>query len=207
MADRDDQGFSRHRTWILLTLLLVAGGIALVVLERRTMVLPPPLPTPEEEPDFVMEGAVVSQFDTDGLLRYRLSAEEIRHFEAEALTRMLGPNISLHDHGQAPWHVSARLGTLHRPGPGAGEESVRLEQDVVLQHTARNGRWIRLTTQALVLYPDRQFAETDQNVTIDSQIGRTTATGLKGDFRLGTISLTSTPDRPVHTVVDPEQFR
>jgi lipopolysaccharide export system protein LptC len=207
MADRIDQGFQRHRTWILLTLLLIAGGIAVVVLERRTVVLTDPRPIPLNEPDFIMDGAVISQYDTEGALRYRLTAEQIRHFEAEALTGMLRPNISLHDAAQPPWQVSARKGTLHRPGPGAGEEIVKLEEEVILAQTRRDGRWISLSTHALVIYPDRQFAETDQDVTIDTHIGRTTATGLKGDFRLGTISLTSTNDRPVHTVVKPEQFK
>jgi lipopolysaccharide export system protein LptC len=198
---------NRYRSWILLVLLLGAGGIALVVLDRRSAPLTGPPPIPAGEPDFIMEGALISQFDVDGQLRYRLMAEEIRHFEADSLTRMLQPRLSLHDGAEPVWQVSARVGTLHRPERGAGEESVTLVDEVVVEQTLPGGERVSLRTHALLLYPDRQYAETDQDVTIDTHVGRTTATGLKGDLRLGTLSLDSTGDRPVHTILQPEHFK
>jgi lipopolysaccharide export system protein LptC len=207
MADTDPPRAPYHRTWILLVLLLVPAAISLLVLERRVAPLTGPPAMPQTEPDFVMEAPRISQFGPDGLLQYRLSAAEIRHFEDEALTRMLEPRLTLHRGDDPPWQVSARLGTLHRPDPGAGEDRVSLEEDVVVEHTLPAGERISLSTKALVLYPDRQYAETDQDVMIDSHIGRTTASGLKGDLRLGTISLQSTRDAPVHTVLQPQHFR
>jgi lipopolysaccharide export system protein LptC len=206
MAERSQYRFLYNRTWILLVLLLIAGGIAILVLDRRAAPLTIPV-LPDGEPDFIMEGALISQFDTDGFLRYRLVAEEIRHFEAEALTRMLQPRISLHDGADSVWQVSARLGTLHRPAEDTGEESVTLADEVLVEQTLRSGERVSLSTQALLLFPDRQYAETDQDVMIDTHVGRTTATGLKGDLRLGTLSLHSTGDRPVHTILQPEHFK
>lgn len=210
MAEPNSYRYSSNRTWILLVLLLVAGGIAIVVLERRATPLTDPAAMPHGEPDFVMEGVLISQFDVAGRLRYQLVAEEIRHFESESLTRMMQPRISLHDgeDGAEPvWRVSARVGTLHRPDESAGEESITLADEVVVEQTLRGGERVSLSTQALLLYPDRQYAETDQDVTINTHVGRTTATGLKGDLQLGTISLHSTGDRPVYTVLHPEHFK
>jgi lipopolysaccharide export system protein LptC len=57
------------------------------------------------------------------------------------------------------------------------------------------------------LYPARQYAETDQDVMIDSHIGRTTATGLEGDLQLGMLRFFSSRSARVHTVLLPEQFK
>jgi lipopolysaccharide export system protein LptC len=206
MAEPNQHRYPYNRTWILLVLLLIAGGIAIVVLERQSTRLTDPPPMSQGEPDFIMQGAQISQFDVEGHLRYQLAAEEIRHFEIDALTRMLQPRITLHDGADAVWQVRARTGTLHRPEENANEESVTLADEVVVEQT-RNGERVSLSTQSLLLYPNRQYAETDQDVTIETHVGRTTATGLKGDLRLGTISLHSTGDRRVHTIVQPEHFR
>jgi lipopolysaccharide export system protein LptC len=207
MANASPPRSRYDRTWILLVLLLIPAIISLFVLERRVAPLTQPPAAPQTEPDFIMEGAEVSQFGTDGLLQYRLRADEIRHFENDSLTRMVEPRLMLHQGDDAPWQVRARTGTLHRPDPGLGEERVSLEEDVVIEHALPGGERVSLSTQALILYPDRQYAETDRDVMIDSHIGRTTASGLKGDLGLGTISLHSTRDAPVHTVLQPEHFR
>lgn len=196
-----------NRTWIMLILLLVAAGIALLVIERRVVPPVPPIEAPQGEPDFFMEGARISQFGPAGSLQYRLAAREIRHFEAEGVTHMLEPQLTLHHEDDPPWLVSARLGTILRAEIGDTAEQIELRDDVVLEHTLRDGERVSLTTRTLRLYPDRQYAETDQDVTIATQVGRTTATGLKGDFRLGTIILLSTGDEPVHTILEPEHFR
>jgi lipopolysaccharide export system protein LptC len=102
--------------------------------------------------------------------------------------------------------VSAGEGVLRRP-PGADEESVSLHQDVTLEQTRADGEQIRMVTPLLRLYPRRQYAETEQDVMIESLFGRTTSVGLEGDLQLGVLKFFSTDDRPVRTVLQPEQFK
>jgi lipopolysaccharide export system protein LptC len=66
---------------------------------------------------------------------------------------------------------------------------------------------VKLTTDALYVYPDRRYAETDRPVMIDTNSGRTTAVGLKGDLSRGLLQLFSAADAKVHTIVLPDQFK
>lgn len=162
----------------------------------------------EGEPDVYMESPVVSQYRDDGTLEYRLTATRASHFEQLALTRLAGPQLMLFRDGEAhPWQVSAREGTLRRPPDGAAEEVVALSTDVTLEQTQPDGEHVRLTTGYLDLYPRRQYARTDQNVMIESTYGRTTATGLQGDLKLGKLTLLSIQNGRVRTVLQPDQFK
>ena len=64
-----------------------------------------------------------------------------------------------------------------------------------------------MRTPALYLYPDRQYAETDQDVIIDTDVGRTKAVGLQGDLQQGLLNLFSSADQRVHTIVLLGQFK
>lgn len=200
----------RHnRTRVMLALVLVVAGVALLVMERSAG---PPVPTLppaplEGEPDIYMEAPVVSQYREDGSLEYRLVAQRASHFEGAAMTRLARPRLTLFRQARTPWTVSARDGTLRRPLPGMGEEAVALEGDVVLEQTRADGEQVRLTTESLRLYPQRQYAETDQDVMIESLFGRTMATGLEGDLQLGMLKLFSGNGRRVRTVLQPEHFK
>jgi lipopolysaccharide export system protein LptC len=154
-----------------------------------------------------MELPVVTQYRPDGTIEYRLEAQDASHYQRDALTRLSGPHLTLFRHQGAPWIASAAEGVLRRPPAGADEESVSLHRDVTLEQTRPDGEQIRMVTQLLHLYPRRQYAETEQDVMIESLFGRTTSVGLEGDLQLGVLKFFSTDDRPVRTVLQPEQFK
>ena len=64
-----------------------------------------------------------------------------------------------------------------------------------------------MRSPSIVLYPDRQYAETDQDVMIDTAVGRTQAAGMKGELQRGLLNLYSKPEQRVHTIVLPNQFK
>lgn len=197
------------RTTFMVLLGLGAAGIALLVMDQRSgpPALPDVVPRADQDADFFMEQVEVEQYRPDGSLEYVLHADGVQHFEAAARTRLDQPRLALHRPEEPPWHASASDGTLRRPPAGASEETLTLRDQVVLEQTLPNGDWVRLTTPALRIYPRRQYAETDQDVMIDSLIGRTTATGLEGDLQLGILNFLSTGEAPVSTVLQPEQFK
>jgi lipopolysaccharide export system protein LptC len=193
----------------MLVLMLGVAAVALFVIDRRN---PPPVPAlPEDvgtrEPDFRMEGADVSQYRTDGTLQYRLQAGQVQHFQQAAITRLTGPHLTLFDPLHPPWRASARRGTLRRPPAGAPEEVVDLEEAVTLEQNGPDGNFLRLTTSAMRVYPRRQYAESEQDVMIDSLVGRTTAAGLEGELQIGILNLFSRGDEPVRTVLEPAHFK
>lgn len=193
----------------MIGLVLVLAAVALLVMERSTgpPVTAVPVPELDGEPDVYMEGAAVSQYGDDGTLEYRLEMARASHFQGEAETRLVEPRLTLYRRDEPPWHVHARRGVLRRPldgGPDA--ETVSLAGDVTLEQR-RGDEWVRLVTEALMLYPKRQYAETDRDVMIQGVFGRTTASGLQGDLRAGALQLFSAPNRPVRTVLQPEHFK
>lgn len=201
-----------NRTWIMLVLVLLIAAVALLVMERSAGPPVSVLPTPEleGEPDIYMESPVVSQFREDGTLEYRLIAQHASHYQRDSLTLLTEPHLTLLPRQGPQWTVSARQGILHRPPPGGAdvpEETVVLEEDVLLERSAPDGEPLRLATPSLRLFPRRQYAETDRDVMIASSFGRTTATGLEGDLQSGVIRLYSMDDSPVRTVLRPDQFK
>lgn len=171
---------------------------------------PPPLP-PElrEEPDLYMEETVITQFRADGNIRYRLACEQITRFEKDALTRLEKPVLDLHRQGEPPWNLRAEHGHMRqRPGAdGLPEEQLYLRDNVVLRQRFDDGRFVTMTTSVLYVFPEREYAETDQPVTIDTASGRTKAVGFEGDLKRGWMKLSSAPTQRVHIIVLPHQFK
>jgi lipopolysaccharide export system protein LptC len=142
-------------------------------------------------------------------LKYRLASPLIQHFEAEARTELVNPDLTLHSDPEPPWNISAVRGSIRNRKDQNGnlEEEVYLEEQVVMSQRYPDGRSFQLDTPELSLYPDRQYAETSRDVTINSHAGRTTAVGLNGDLDKGLLHLFSDEDQRVHTILLPDQFK
>jgi lipopolysaccharide export system protein LptC len=163
----------------------------------------------QEEPDIYAEDVLFTQMQEDGSLHYRLYADTVAQFNREQLTRLVQPDLHLLNPEQPPWDIAARHGYIRkRPGPdGTLEEVVYLREAVEMEQShPRNGQ-IVLRSESLYIYPNRQFAETDQDVMIDTAVGRTQAAGLTADMQTGLLNLSSNSSQRVHTIVLPEQFK
>ena len=164
------------------------------------------------EPEVHMEAASLRQFDAAGQLEYSLVAPDIRFFRSEGRAELHRPDLTLYDltldkGDRGAWQVQADRGTLNGSSVGgSGEDEVRLQDGVLLQPLSGPRRG-RLTTDSLTLYPERQFAATDQAVIIDGEGGRTAAAGLEGDLQGGVLKLFSSAERPVQTILLPGQFK
>ncbi len=191
----------------------VAGVIAALAFAIAFINPSEPQPTPlphvlDGEPDVYMEDAIITQFLPDGSIKYRLDAAEITHFEHDDLTRMVEPVFDLHDTEKSPWNISSRRGNIRRQMNSAGvvEEVVYLRDDVNLRQERGSGRYVNLATSAMYYYPDRQYAESDQAVIINTKTGRTRAVGFEGDLKDGWMKLFSSPEQRVHIIVQQSNF-
>lgn len=192
-------------------LLVLLGGIVLFVSigDRRSNRAPESAsPSAVGEPDLHMDKATITQYDENGTIRYRVSSDDVRHFESEDVTQLSSPTLILNRAPQPDWLASAKQGLVSsRDTPdGKREEVVLLSDDVRLQRREPSNP-IELTCPSLHIYPDRQFAETDQPVMITSNSGSTSAVGLSGDLNSGLFKLSSNATQRVHTVVLPGQFK
>ena len=169
--------------------------------EKETIIL--------TEPDVFGEDVLFNQLRADGSLHYRLRASAIRQFNSDELTRMTTPELHLTNIKQPPWDIGSRHGYIRsRTNPEGNPEEVVYLRDTVkmVQEHPVNGQ-ITLRSESFYIYPDRQYAETDQDVMIDTEVGRTTAAGMRADLKTGTLNLSSSSSQRVHTIVLPEQFK
>lgn len=169
---------------------------------------------PEEladEPDVYLKDANVRQFEVTGALRYLLKATEIRHFERDALTRLIQPDLTLYDSLEPPWEISSERGRIVRAEPDSGSregaEQVELTERVRLRQSHADGGFIDLRTEALTIVPEQRIAHSDLDVMIDTNVGRTKAVGMHSNLTTGIIRLGSSSAQRVHTIVLPSQLR
>lgn len=187
--------------------ILVIGGLLLLIRAILPGAQDSAADGVELPPDVRMEGAELRQFGSDGKLQYSMVATDIRFFQGQGRAELTTPDVTLYDTEGTAWQIRATNGTLlGLDGNGGREDEVRLRDDVLLQ-PLEGFQHVRLSTKSLTLYPDRQYAATDQAVIIDSEVGRTTAAGLKGDLQRGVLKLLDSPERPVQTILLPAQFK
>lgn len=177
--------------------------------EVESTPLPPEL---QNEPDVYMEDSVITQFDENGNIRYRLASAEITHFEINNVTDLEEPVLDLHQPlPNPPWNATALHGSItqHLNDANVLEEQLFLHENVVLKRgfDIEDKRHITMETSALFIYPERQFAETDQAVMIETASALTKAVGFQGDLERGWMKLSSTAAQRVHIIVLPHQFK
>ena len=165
-------------------------------------------PTGHAQPDLYGLGVEYHQLNPDGTLHYRLNATRLEQYSERAYAEMEAPVIHLTSPSQPPWDIRSDIGAIYTQSEQANvpEDIVYLNENVkMVQKHPENGV-MTVRTQVFRLYPDRQYAETDQNVIIDTKVGRTIAAGLMADLETGVLTLSSDSKQRVHTIVLPEQF-
>jgi lipopolysaccharide export system protein LptC len=221
---------SKLERWSTWTAILGVAAAGVVLLSEPLEPAPEEEVLPDgitEEPDLYIEDAVITQYLPSGTVHYRLVSKLLRQFETDELVRLTEPRLVVNSETRPPWRVQSEHGYVRRlRGPEAGgqrggerggersgprgdegEEVVFLREDVQLEQREPDGRHMRLTTSTLYVFPEREYAETDRDVMIDTHAGRTTATGLKGDLQRGLLQLSSSDRRRVHTILLPDQFK
>jgi lipopolysaccharide export system protein LptC len=139
------------------------------------------------QPDFFMENTQILMFNEQGTLAYQLRSDRATHQRADDSTLLEQPNLLYYRPGEAhPWLLQAQQGVVT-----SGGKQVDMMNDVLLQRQDPAAPTARLTTQALTLYPERDYAETAQSVRIQTAGSNTTATGMQVFLNDGRLELLS----------------
>ena len=172
-------------TGILIVLVVVLGLAAGYWNIRPASFTPQSIQAPEQ-PDFFMDNPRIRQLNEQGQPTYELSSERATHQVGKEVTELDEPRLQYYREGeQQPWHLRARYGEITDNG-----DLVELSQDVLIEQQLGSQATRRLSTDALSVFPGRDYAETDHSVRIEAG-GVTTATGMKAYFNDGRIELPS----------------
>ncbi len=178
--------------WIALVFL---GVFAMVFWDRAPTSLIPSASKPEQVfPYAFMENIETLEFDTEGMLRYRLSTPNAHHFQQdndqpgpEDYTLVRQPHLIFYPANESqPWIIRADQGRTRADG-----REVSLNIGVLAeQHSARQGL-IQVETDALRVDIVEQYAETDKAVKMRAQQGQLETLGMRAYLSEDRIELLS----------------
>jgi len=146
---------------------------------------PEPSLADREDPDFIVDNFVATQYGPDGLLRHTLRARRMTHYPHDDSTLL-----------QAPWLTHF---TDQRLEINAWSDQARLSGDGEVVDLSGNVKLVRaasgeqsemtLLSSTLQVTPNKGFARTDQAVIIRDASSRTDALGLEFDFNTRRLDL------------------
>ncbi len=146
----------------------------------------PARPGSENAIDFYVVGAKTVQYQADGKLHYESTTAKVEHVKATDVTLLTRPDLLLYRGSELPWHVRSERGEVAPEG-----SEVELIDQVRVERTDAKGRPTILTTSRLTVFPEKEYAQTQQAVRIDAANGVTTAQGMKAYLNDGRMLLLS----------------
>lgn len=151
---------------------------------RPASFAPTPLVDDSDRPDFFMENARILTLDSEGRPHHELNGDSARYYRQPDITRIENPVLTFNRKpDEQPWTLSALQGLVSDNG-----QRVELLEQVQLQQQ-HSGR--QLLTEALILYPQRDYAETSHSVRLEAPRQVTTAEGMQVYLEEGRLELLS----------------
>ncbi len=136
--------------------------------------------------DFYVVNARTLQYQEDGQLHYEMTADKLEHMQASDITLLNKPDLQLYRGSAYPWHVQSERGEVAPEG-----KEVELIDAVRVARTDAKGRPTVITSSRMTVFPDKEYAQTQQAVRIEAANGVTTAQGMKAYMNDGRILLLS----------------
>jgi len=145
-------------------------------------------PVSREGPDVVVDGAALTQFDTQGRATNRLIGERITHYPSDDRVEVVRPRMVSLRADQPQIDATANHARVENSGA-----RVILTGDVTLIRAAEheNDSPMRLTTEKLIALPDTEQFSTDAPVLIERGGSRINTVGMDYDNIKRTVKLRS----------------
>lgn len=173
-------------TLVVLTALLIALGYWNI---RPESFMNNEINTPPRENntiDFFVIHAHSVQYQADGTPKYEMTTDRLEHLKTSDITLLTRPDLLLFRGTASPWHVRSKLGEVSPQG-----KEVELIDAVRVERSDSKGRPSILTTSRLTVFPEKDYAQTQQAVMIEAANGVTTAKGMKAYLNDGRMRLLS----------------
>jgi lipopolysaccharide export system protein LptC len=140
----------------------------------------------ETQIDYYATNARAKQFLPDGGVQYEMTADRVDHMRASEVTLLTKPDMQLYRGTVYPWHVQSERGEVNPDGT-----EVELIDNVRVARTDQKNRATVIATSRMTVFPQKQYAQTEQNVRIEGAGGVSTAKGMKAYLNDSKINLLS----------------
>lgn len=170
--------------FVVIAALLAAVGYWNVSPER--FLEEPAAQVDESAIDYYAINAHSVQFLPDGKLQYEMTADKVEHLKASEVTLVTTPDLHMYRGTQYPWHVQSVRAEVNPDG-----SEVELIDNVRIARTDEKQRDTIITSSRMTVFPQKQYAQTEQVVRIDGAGGTTTGKGMKAYLKESKIDLLS----------------
>ncbi|PWB34963.1 LPS export ABC transporter periplasmic protein LptC [Pseudomonas sp. SDI] len=136
--------------------------------------------------DYYAINAHSVQYLPNGKLQYEMTADKVEHLEASEITLLTTPDLQMYRGTTYPWHVQSTRGEVNPDG-----SEVELIDAVRVARTDEQNRTMIITSSRMTVFPQKQYAQTEQDVRIDGAGGWTTGKGMKAYLKDGRMDLLS----------------
>ncbi|WP_085656209.1 LPS export ABC transporter periplasmic protein LptC [Pseudomonas sp. B11(2017)] len=146
-----------------------------------------PAVSAQESPiDWYATNTHTLQYLEDGKVQYEMTSQKAEHVKATDVTLVTKPDLNMFRGTEYPWHVTSERGEVN---PGGTE--VELIDSVRIKRTDEKNRDTLITTTRMTVFPQQQYAQTEQPVRIDGAGGVSTGKGMKAYLKDSRIHLLS----------------
>lgn len=138
-------------------------------------------------PDAFMEDVTALIMDTQGKPKLKIVTPKMVHFTEMDTTELTSPELTLYRQSPQPWLITSKTAKATQ-----GIEEVNFIDDVVIHHAADEKNPATLIkTSSLKVHPNKEFAETNELITLLQPNITVRATGMHADMKTGDIKLLS----------------
>ncbi|MFA7239974.1 MAG: LPS export ABC transporter periplasmic protein LptC [Sulfuricellaceae bacterium] len=129
------------------------------------------------DPDYWVENFTASRMGPDGVPKHVLTAGRMTHYPDDDSTELVRPHLTNFPPGAPPTHIEAQAGKVSSNG-----EQVWLTDKVkVTREAGRGASELTVTTDYLHVIPDKNFVQTDREVTMHNADSDVSAVGMELD--------------------------
>ncbi|MBT0625517.1 MULTISPECIES: LPS export ABC transporter periplasmic protein LptC [Pseudomonas] len=136
--------------------------------------------------DYYATNAYSVQFLPDGKVQYEMTSDKVEHLKSSEVTLLTNPDMNLYRGTEFPWHVTSKHGEVNPDGT-----QVELIDSVRVARTDDKNRDTIITSSRMTVFPQQQYAQTEQDVRIDGAGGVSTGKGMKAYLKESRIHLLS----------------
>jgi len=154
----------------ILTALAIVAYLTLDDQQSSSEVIPEALAN--QEPDYIIEGLDTESFDENGMLRQQIAAAKAVHYPKDDITLLTKPTILLHKNNLPRWGVKSNSGQL------LNQERIELKGEVIIVPISADSNTFSLSTNSLNIDLNKQIADTDDTVIIESDSSELNAKGM-----------------------------
>lgn len=141
----------------------------------------------QENADFYLIDADISQYNETGTLEYKLISEAITHYPHNDTTLLQTPHLRSYSNPEKPMVTDALHGKIL-----PGNEDIELWEEVVMTQTnTQTGSQLRMDTDFITIYSEQSLAVTDRPVLITNDTGQTRAIGMETFYKDSLVKLKS----------------